>query len=339
MPDGREVAVFEIVNGNGLRARVMDYGAILHSTEVPDRAGNLEDVTLGYDSLDHWLKNPHYFGATVGRFGNRIAGGQFSIAGIEYQLATNEDGASPCHLHGGVEGFDKKLWEAAVVDDSSVAFSRLSPDGEEGFPGNLNVTVTYTLSEANELIWKAVATTDAPTPVNLVNHSYWNLRGNGNIRDHLLELHANEFLDTTAAGIPTGKKIAVADTPMDFLEARAVGERINDSYELLQNRGGYDHCWVLDESSEVRPAGSLLDPTSGRKMEIFTDQPGIQCYAGNFLDGDLPGKAGVNYDRHSGVALEPQFFPDSPNHRTFPSCILSPGDVYQHTLIHRFSIC
>lgn len=337
LPDGRDARVYEITNAHGLRARVTDFGAILMSLEVPDRTGKLADVTLGYDSLDEWLANPCYFGATVGRYGNRIAGGRFSLNGRDYQLAANEGGF--CHLHGGEMGFSKKLWQARLADERTVEFSLCSPEGDEGYPGTLETTVCYTLTDDNELIWQAKATTDADTPVNLVHHTYWNLSGNPEVlvTDHELLLEAPFYLPTDA-GIPTGEIAPVAGTPLDFTKFERIGDRIDGDFEPLRSRGGYDHCWVLREGDGVRFAGCLVDPESGRSMEVWTDQPGIQVYTGNFIDGSLPGKCGIRYVPRSGVCLETQRFPDSPNQPGFPSCILRPGDVYQHTLIHKFSV-
>jgi aldose 1-epimerase len=337
LPDGRAVELLEIVNAQGLRARVTNYGAILVSLEVPDRNGSLADVTLGYDSLESWLVNPNYFGATIGRFGNRIADGKFSLNGKEYTLAANERGR--CHLHGGCVGFDKRLWKTRLVDERTVEFSLHSPDGDEGYPGNLDVTVSYSLTDDNELIWSARAVTDADTPVNLVHHTYWNLSGTPElpVHGHQLMLDAPFYLPTNE-GIPTGEIASVADTPLDFTVPHAIGERIDAEFAPLSSCGGYDHCWVLREGEGVRSAGRLIDPESGRCMEIRTDQPGVQVYTGNFIDGSLHGKGGVSYGRRSGVCLEAQRFPDSPNQPGFPSCILRPGDVYQHTLIHAFSV-
>lgn len=337
LPDGRAVREYTIVNAHGLRARVLDYGAILVSLEVPDRNGQLADVTLGYDSLESWLVNPCFFGATVGRYGNRIAGGRFSLNGREYVLAANEN--SFCHLHGGHVGFDKKLWRARLVDQRTVEFSISSPDGDEGYPGKLDVAVSYSLTDDNELIWSARAVTDADTPVNLVHHTYWNLSGTPELPVHRHELMLDAaFYLPTDEGIPTGEIAPVAGTPLDFTVPHAIGERVDADFAPLSSRGGYDHCWVLREGEGVRFAGRLIDPESGRCMEIRTEQPGVQVYTGNFIDGTLHGKDGVVYGRRSGVCLETQRFPDSPNQPVFPSCILRPGDVYQHTLIHAFSI-
>lgn len=338
LADGREVSVFEIVNAQGLRARVTNYGAILLSMEVPDWDGRLADVTLGYDLLESWMVNPCYFGATIGRYGNRIAGGRFELHGKEYRLARNEGGVT--HLHGGLEGFHKKLWEARVVDERTVEFLLYSPDGEEGYPGALEARVSYSLTEEDELIWQARGIADADTPVNLVHHTYWNLTGDcgQSVMGHDLMLDALHFLPVNEELIPTGEVAAVEGTPMDFTGLRRIGERIGDDYGALKLAGGYDHCWVLREEEGVRMAARLIDPGSGRQMEVWTDQPGIQFYAGNCIDGARPGKGGVRYGPRTGLCLETQKFPDSPNQPGFPSCILRVGDLYQHTLVHKFSV-
>lgn len=340
MPDGREVAIFTLTNNNGLKARVMEYGAILVSMEVPDKNGKTADITHGYDTLEGWLTNTSYFGATVGRFGNRIKDGKFTLDGKSYTLATNNDpGGIPCHLHGGVKGFDKVLWSGRPSSGNGVEFSYLSKDGEEGYPGNLNVRVTYTLTEANELIWEASATTDAPTILNLVHHSYWNLSGNpaATINDHELMLAAPDFLPTDIGLIPTGVIAPVAGTPMDFTKPRVIGERLEQDTEALKFGGGYDHCWVLEKGTGVRLAARLKHPASGRVMEISTDQPAIQFYGGNFLDGTAAGKGGVKYAKRTALCLETEGFPDSPNQPSFPSSVLRPGQTYQHRMIHKFS--
>lgn len=340
LPDGREVRIFTLTNKNGLEARVTEYGAILVSMRVPDRGGNMDDIALGYDSLVGWLTNTSYFGATVGRFGNRIKDGKFSLDGKPYTLATNNDpGGIPCHLHGGVKGFDKVLWSGRANDANGVEFTYVSMDGEEGYPGNLTVKVTYTLTDADELKWEATATTDSPTILNIVHHSYWNLSGDArtSIIDHTLQLNAPSYLPTDAGLIPTGGIAPVAGTPMDFTRPTPIGVRIDADFEALKFGGGYDHCWVLDGSAGVRLAARVKDPESGRVMEVLTDQPGIQFYAGNFLDGSITGKGGVKYARRTGLCLETQRFPDSPNKPSFPSCVLRPGETYRHVMIHRFS--
>lgn len=339
-PDGCVVKIFTLTNQNGLRARVTEYGAILVSMEAPDLSGNTADLTHGYDTLEGWFTNTSYFGATVGRFGNRIKDGKFSLDGNSYQLATNNDpGGIPCHLHGGLNGFDKVLWSGKAVGDDSVEFTYISKDGEEGYPGTLTAKVTYTLTNDNELKWLAQATTDAPTILNLVHHTYWNLSGDPttSITDHELMLAAPGYLPTDAGLIPTGEIAPVVGTPMDFTTPMVIGERVEADFEALKHGAGYDHCWVLEKSEVVRFAARLKDPKSGRVMEVFTDQPAIQFYAGNFLDGTAVGKGGVKYGRRSALCLETEGFPDAPNQPAFPSPVLRPGEIYQHTLIHKFS--
>lgn len=341
LPDGREAKIFTLTNKNGLRARVTDYGAILVSMETPDRHGTLADLTHGFDTLAGWLVNGPYFGATIGRFGNRIKDGKFSLGGKAYSLATNNaPGGIPCHLHGGNVGFDKVLWAATPKGDHAVELVYLSKDGEEGYPGNLSVRVTYTLTDGDELVWQAEATTDAPTPVNLVHHTYWNLSGDPttSILDHQLVLAADRYLPTDAGLIPTGALAAVAGTPMDFTTPHAIGERIDAQFEALKFGAGYDHCWVLTGEGGVRLAARVSDPKSGRVMEVLTNQPAIQFYAANFLDGITPGKRGVAYARRSALCLETEGFPDAPNQPAFPSAVLQPGQTYQHTLALRFAV-
>jgi aldose 1-epimerase len=340
MPDGREVRIFTLTNRNGLKARVTEYGAILVSMETPDKSGKSADITHGYDTLEGWLTNTSYFGATVGRFGNRIAYGKFTLDGKEYTLATNNDpGGIPCHLHGGIKGFDKVLWTGKPTGSNGVEFTYVSKDGEEGYPGNLTVTVTYSLNDDNELKWEARATTDAPTIVNVVHHSYWNLSGdpNSSINDHHLTLHAPSYLPTDAGLIPTGDIAPVAGTPMDFTKPTAIGERVGADFEALKLGGGYDHCWVFEKGEGLRPAAKLKDPKTGRVMEISTDQPAIQFYGGNFLDGTVTGKGGVKYAHRTALCLETEGFPDAPNKPAFPSCVLRSGETYRHTMVHRFS--
>jgi aldose 1-epimerase len=338
MPDGREVAIFTLTNTKGLRARVTEYGAILVSMEVPDRDGKLADVTHGYDTLNGWLTNTSYFGATAGRFANRIAHGRFSLDGKEYKLATNNDPAGiPCHLHGGVTGFDKVLWTGTATD-KGVELTYLSKDGEEGYPGNLTVKVSYELTDDNELIWKAEATTDAATVINLAHHSYWNLSGNPRtpINRHQLQLAADHYLPTNAGLIPSGEIAPVAGTPMDFTKPTAIGERVEADFEALKFGGGYDHAWVLRQGDGLRLAARLKEPDSGRVMEIHTNQPAIQFYGGNFLDGAVAGKGGVKYAHRTALCLETENFPDAPNQPDFPSAVLRPGETYSHTMVHRF---
>jgi aldose 1-epimerase len=339
MPDGTEVKIFTLTNKNGLKARVTEYGAILVSMETPDKSGKIADITHGYDTLDGWLTNTSYFGSTVGRFGNRIGKGKFTLDGKEYTLATNNDpGGIPCHLHGGIKGFDKVLWSGKPVGDNGVEFTYVSKDGEEGYPGNLTVKTTYSLNDENELTWQTTATTDAPTILNIVHHSYWNLSGDPttSINDHVLTLHAPNFLPTDMGLIPTGVIAQVAGTPMDFTKPTAIGERVEADFEALKFGGGYDHAWVLEKSDGLRLAARLKDPKSGRVMEIHTDQPAIQFYGGNFLDGTVAGKGGVKYAHRTALCLETENFPDAPNKPDFPSAVLRPGETYSHTMIHRF---
>lgn len=341
LPDGREVRIFTLTNRHGLRARVTEYGAILVSMETPDSKGKSADIAHGYDTLEGWLTNTSYFGATVGRFGNRIKAGKFTLDGKEYTLATNNDpGGIPCHLHGGVKGFDKVLWSGRPLGGNAVEFSYLSRDGEEGYPGNLSAKVVYTLTDDNELKWEASATTDAPTIVNLAHHSYWNLTGNpaNDINGHELMLAAKHYLPTDAGLIPTGEIAPVDGTPMDFTKPTLIGSRVEADFEALKFGGGYDHCWVLDKAGagEVRLAARVRDPRSGRVMEIHTNQPSIQFYGGNFLDGTVTGKGGAVYQKRSALCLETENHPDAPNKPSFPSAVLRPGETYSHVMIHRF---
>ncbi len=334
MPDGRQVDLFTLTNAHGMRVRLINYGAITVSVEVPDRQGNLADVTLGYDTLEGWLANAPHFGATIGRYANRIAKGKFALDGNAYTLATNN---GPNHLHGGIKGFDKALWDAEPVQTPSsvaVKFTYRSKDGEEGYPGNLDVTALYSLTDDSEFKAEFSATTDKPTVVNLAHHSYWNLAGpaSGDVLGHQLMLSADKYTPVDAGLIPTGELRPVEGTPMDFREPTAIGARI------AQVEGGYDHNFVLrGQEGRVTLAARAVEPTTGRVLEIYTDQPGIQFYSGNFLDGTVTGKGGVVYRRHFGFCLETQHYPDSPNHDDFPSVVLRPGETYKHTMIHKFS--
>jgi aldose 1-epimerase len=342
LDDGREVKIFTLTNANGLTAKVMEYGAILVGIEVPDHQGKKADVTLGFDTLAGWMNNKNFFGSTVGRFGNRIAHGKFTLDGKEYTLATNNHpGDIPCHLHGGVVGFNRVLWHGEPVHKAGargVALTYTSKDGEEGYPGTVQVKVTYWLTDANALVWEAQATTDKPTVINLAQHTYWNLSGDPTkpITDDVLTLAADAYLPTDKGLIPTGQVAPVAGTPMDFRTPTAIGTRVNDDFEALKFAGGYDHCWVLREGKGVRLAAVVKDPVSGRSIEILTDQPGIQFYCGNFLDGTDVGKNGVMYQRRTGLCLETEGYPDAPNHPEFPSAVLRPGQTYHHTMVVQF---
>ncbi len=340
MPDGHEIKIFTLTNKNGLVAKVTEYGAILVSLEAPDKAGKIVDVTHGYDTLAGWLTNSQYFGATVGRFGNRIKDGKFTLDGKEYSLAANNSpGDIPCHLHGGLKGFDKVAWTGKTVGSNGVEFTYLSRDGEEGYPGNLTVKVTYRLDDENQLKWQAVATTDAPTILNIVQHTYWNLSGDPNtsINDHVLTLDADHFLPTNIGLIPTGEIAPVAGTPMDFTKPTAIGDRVDADFEALKLGGGYDHAWVVKKGTGVRLNARVKDPKSGRVMEVSSDQPAIQFYGGNFLDGKSIGKGGVAYAKRTAFALETENFPDAPNKPAFPSPVLRPGETYSHSMIFKFS--
>ncbi len=334
LPDGQLVDLYVLTNGNDLEARIMTYGATLVSLSVPDREGKFEDITLGCDSLEGYLEASPYFGSTVGRYANRIAKGKFTLDGVEYTLAANN---GENHLHGGIKGFDKVLWQAGTIrreNEVGVKFVYLSKDGEEGYPGNLNCVVTYMLTDQDELKISYEAETDKPTPVNLTHHSYFNLagQGNGDILGHELILNAGQYTPVDAGLIPTGEIRDVAGTSMDFTTPHTIGERID------QVEGGYDHNFVLRSGGgELALAARVSEPLSGRVMEVYTTEPGIQFYSGNFLDGSITGKAGKVYHKHYGFCLEPQHFPDSPNKPNFPSAILRPGEKYQTQTVFKFS--
>ncbi|HEY1122265.1 MAG TPA: aldose epimerase family protein [Haloferula sp.] len=342
LPDGREAKIFTLTNKNGLRAKITELGATIVSMEVPDKAGKLADVTYGFDSPEGYLsKGNPYFGATVGRFGNRIKDGKFTLDGKEYTLAkNNEPGGVPCHLHGGNVGFNKVLWTGKADDSTnSVDLTYVSKDGEEGYPGTLTTKVKYTLTDANELKWEVTATTDAPTVLNIVQHAYWNLSGvpNETINNHILTLDADKYLPTDKGLIPTGKLDPVAGTPMDFTKPTPIGERVEADFEALKLGGGYDHAWILTKKEGIRHAATLKDPKSGRRMDVSTDKPAIQFYGGNFLDGTVAGKGGVKYAHRTACALETENYPDAPNQPSFPSAVLKPGETYKHTMVLKFS--
>jgi aldose 1-epimerase len=341
--DGAPIEAVTLSNGHGMSARIIAYGAALQSLRVPDRAGRVEDVVLAYPDMAGYLAKPQYFGATVGRYANRIAKGAFGLDGRRYTLATND---GPNALHGGLNGFDKVVWTVAEVKSgptASATFTYLSRDGDAGYPGDLQVSVTYALDENNALTLSYRATTDKPTVVNLSNHSFFNLAGADSTRDILgqrLMIAADAFTPTDDTLIPTGELRPVADTPFDFRQPHAIGERIHDGLEpqLVQAKG-YDHNFVLrgGETEKPKLAVRLDDPVSGRVMELWTTEPGVQFYSGNFLDGTVVGKDGYIYRQSDGLALEPQHFPDSPNHPAFPSTRLDPGQVYRQVSVYRFS--
>jgi len=338
--DGREVSLFTLQNASGMKTTLTNYGGIVTSLYVPDRNGNLDDVVLGFPTLDGYLKEHPYFGALIGRYGNRIGKAKFTLDGMEYKLAANN---GENHLHGGVKGFDKVVWSAGSLKQDNAAgvkFSYLSKDGEEGYPGNLTCTVTYWLTNKNELKIAYQATTDKATPVNLTHHSYFNLagQGTGDILNHQLEIFANRFTPIDKGLITTGELRAVEGTPMDFRQPRAIGERIDSVDEQLKFGLGYDHNWMLDrEGGLLALAARVYESTTGRMMEVWTTEPGIQFYSGNFLDGTLTGKSGRVYNQRYGFCLETQHFPDSPNRPEFPSTILRPGEMYSTETIYRFS--
>ncbi len=331
--DGKDVDLYTLTNANGLKTEIMTYGGIVRTLEVPDRDGNLGDIVLGYDSLDEYIENNPYFGALVGRCGNRIAKGKFTLDGVEYTLATNDGGN---HLHGGVKGFDKVVWGAEPMEDGTgvgLKLTYLSKDGEEGYPGNLKCTVIYTLTNDNELKVSYEAETDKATVLNLTHHSYFNLggHGSGDILAHELMLTADNFTPVDEGLIPTGEIKPVKGTLMDFTRPTPIGSRI------AQVKGGYDHNYVLNSSDgSLALAASVYEPGSGRVMEIYTTEPAIQFYSGNFLDGSNKGK-GAAYNKHNGFCLETQHFPDSPNKASFPSVVLKPGEKYTHLTVHKFS--
>jgi aldose 1-epimerase len=340
MPDGTPVKIFTLTNDRGFQARVMEYGAILVSLEAPDRDGKLADVTFGYDKFEDWLKNRSYFGATVGRFGNRIAGGKFTLDGKEYTLATNsKSGGVPVHLHGGKIGFDKVLWKGAVVGDA-VEFTYLSTDGEEGYPGNLEVKVSYRISADNQLTWSVTATTDAPTVVNMVQHAYFNLSGDpqSEVTDHEMTIHAEHYLPTDKGLIPTGELAPVAGTPMDFRVPQPIGKLLNEAFEALKLAGTYDHAWVFPRKEGMKLGAEVYDSVSGRKMQVLTDAPAVHFYLANFPGTGMPSKKGVVYRGRTALCLEAESFPDAPNRPEFPSTVLRPGELYQRTVVFRFPI-
>jgi aldose 1-epimerase len=333
--DGKPIEAYTLRSESGSIAKIISYGATLVKLWMPDRDGNLSDVVLGFDGVENYLGPHPHFGGVVGRYANRIAKGKFTLDGKESHLDINDP---PNSLHGGKLGFDRRMWAAKPSPDASTAavrFSYSSADGEEGYPGNLNVDVTYTLTHNNELRIEYSARTDKATPLNLTNHSYFNFRGSGDILGHLLQLDADSYTPVDTTLIPTGEIRAVAGSPLDFRKPAAIGARIA---QLSGNPGGYDHNFIVNgKPGALRHAARVFDPSTGREMEVWTTEPGIQFYSGNFLDGSVKGKHGIIYGKHSGFCLETQHYPDSVNHPEFPSVILRPAETYNQTTVFRFS--
>jgi aldose 1-epimerase len=340
--DGRPITLYTLTNSHGVEIRAMNYGGIIVSIRVPDRKGQLADIVLGHDTLEGYTPNPPYLGAIIGRYGNRIANGTFTLDGKTYTLPKND---GPNTLHGGVEKtFDRVVWDAEPLkDQTGVAFTYLSHDGDDGFPGNLKVKVTYTLTDGNALIIDYEATTDKATPINLTQHSYFNLagEGNGDILNHEIMINADRFTPVDKNLIPTGELRPVKGTPFDFTTPTKIGARIDENYEQLVLGHGYDHNFVLNrkpnQNGEVL-AARVHEPTSGRTLEVWTTQPGMQFYTGNFLDGTITGKNGHVYRRRYAFCLETQHFPDSPNHPDFPNTILKPGETYREKTVFKFGM-
>jgi aldose 1-epimerase len=345
LPDGREARLHILQNKSGASVEITDFGGIIVRLFVPDRNGRLEDVVLGFGSVEPYVTGSPFFGALIGRFGNRIGGCRFSLDGRTYVMAgNNTPGGQPCTLHGGNIGFDKVLWTATPFTEPGAVGLRLtylSRDGEEGFPGNLDVTVEYRLTNANELSITYAATTDKATPVNLTNHSYFNLRGegHGDILDQVATFRASHITPVDVGLIPTGELAPVAGTPFDFATPQRIGSRIDGQDQQLVFGGGYDHNFVVDPQpgTKLAFAAEVYDPESGRVLTMLTEEPGFQFYTGNFLDGTIVGKRGRTYGRRSGFCLESQHYPDSPNQSSFPNTILRPGQRYQTTTVYRFS--
>lgn len=341
-PDGQQVDLYTLRNSKDAEACIMTYGGIVQKLLMPDKNGKLADVVLGYDTLDGYTgTNDPYFGALIGRYGNRIGGATFTLEGKTYTLAKNNNGNS---LHGGLKGFDKKVWTAKPsvgVHGPQLTLAYVSVDGEEGYPGNLEVTAIYTLTENNELKLEFTAKTDKPTVVNLTHHSYFNLagQGNGDILGHIVYINSDKTTPVDSGLIPTGAFADVAGTPFDFRKPTAIGARINDPDPVLQYGPGYDHNWVINKPlGQFGLMARVVETNSGRVMEVLSDQPGLQFYAGNFLDGSITGKDGKVYQKHYAFCMEPQHYPDSPNKPNFPTTELKPGETYHNTIVYKFSV-
>jgi aldose 1-epimerase len=339
LENGEVVRLIELINQHGMSARIITYGASIQSVCVPDRDGNFDDVTTGYAALDDYLTKPQFFGSTVGRVANRLAKSRFAIGGKDYSVPAND---GPNSLHGGTNGFDKVNWAVTQQHGRSVTLQYVSPDGDQGYPGTLTVTATYSVEDKNSLSVLYRATTDAPTVVNLSNHAYWNLGGEGaeyGAMDHLLTIHADRFLPVDAELIPTGEMQDVEDTPFDFRKPRVIGECVGSADDPQIAFGhGYDHNWVISNKvvADARPVAHLEDPRSGRSMTVLSNQPGLQFYSGNFFDGTTSGKSGKTYRRGDAIALEPQQFPNAPNQPGFQLIELNPGQTYSNIIVWRF---
>lgn len=338
--DGKNTDLFVLRNKNGLEMTVTNYGARVVEFFVPDRNGNFEDIVLGHDKIDKYINftGERFLGATIGRFGNRIANGRFILDGVDYQLPIND---TPNSLHGGEKGFDRVVWDAQQINPHKLEFTYQSADGEQGYPGNLTVKMVYELTDNNEFIVTHYAVTDRRTVVNLTHHSFFNLHGagNGTINDHVLMLNADKFTPVDEALIPTGEQLSVDGTPMDFRIPTPIGNRVDDDYQQLKFGHGYDHNWILSRKTQkgLELAATVYEPQSGRFMEVYTTEPGIQFYGGNFFEGEV-GKHSKKYEHRASLALETQHFPDSPNHPEFPSTVLSSGEEYEHVCVYKVTV-
>ncbi|HLO46789.1 MAG TPA: aldose epimerase family protein [Leadbetterella sp.] len=341
LASGDSVKLYTLKNANGMEVAISDLGGTIIKWTAPDKDGKFEDITLGSNNPEDYLSSTKYLGALIGRFGNRIARGKFTLDGKEYTLAVNN---GPNALHGGLKGFNAAIWIATPIEgaEPGLKLTYLSKDGEEGYPGNLNVEVVYTLKNDNSLTIDYKATTDKNTVVNLTNHAYFNLKGEGkgDILDHEIVLQADKFLPTDAGLIPTGQLKPVKGTPFDFTTAHVIGERIDDTTDIdIKLGGGYDHCWVFtDQSNKLKSVAIVTEPKSGRTMEVLTTEPAVQFYTGNFLNGSATGKSGVKYEKRYGFCLETQHFPDSPNQAAFPTTVLKPGETYTSTTVYKFGV-
>lgn len=339
LPEGKEVYEFTLTNSNKCIVKIINYGAIITSIIVPDKNGKFEDVALGYDTLQEYINDKTFLGTVVGRYGNRIGKGCFQLEGKTYQLAKNN---GENHLHGGIVGFNKKLWDAEPIEgkEPAVKLTLVSPDGEEGYPGTVTLTVTYTLTDKNEIRVDYTGTTDKTTILNPTQHSYFNLSGDlsKTILDHQIQIESDFATEVDKEQIPTGKLVEIANTPLDFRTLKRIGDKIDDNFEQIRIGGGYDNNWVLrNYNKQVRKVAEVYEPNSGRVMIVYTDQPGIQFYSGNSLK-EVKGKNGVTYNRRTGLCLEAQHYPDSPNKPEFPSVVLRPGETYKQTTIYQFTI-